>query len=252
MLSKKQVEQYHRDGFVIPDYQLSTDTIKEIREMSDRLVHRYPQFRDYCPTLLAYETGFLAFARIPEILNMVQQIIGPHFALWNSSFFSKPALNGKATPWHQDGEYWPIRPMATCTAWLAIDDASEENGCLRYIPGSHRDRRNLEHQTNSSKDFTLNQELLPNQFEESEAFSLELQSGQIALHDAFIVHGSGYNKSDHPRRGMTLRYMPTTSVFDRTLAAEMSSTTTLGHENRTLFLMRGNDLSGSNDFRIRL
>ena len=59
--------------------------------------------------------AFLEFARTPGILDMVEQLIGSDFALWNSSFFAKPARNGRATPWHQDGEYWPIRPIATCT-----------------------------------------------------------------------------------------------------------------------------------------
>ena len=93
--------------------------------------------------------------------------------------------------------------------------------------------------------------MLPSEFDESQAFSLELEAGQMALHDAFIVHGSGVNKSSKSRRGMTLRYMPTTSVFDRKLAEKMSSKTTLGHVDRTLFLMRGFDVSGKNDFRIR-
>ena len=69
---------------------------------------------------------------------MVGQLIGPDIALWNMSFFAKPALNGKKTPMHQDGEYWPIVPLATCTVWIAIDEATVENGCLRYIPGSHK------------------------------------------------------------------------------------------------------------------
>jgi ectoine hydroxylase-related dioxygenase (phytanoyl-CoA dioxygenase family) len=50
-------------------------------------------------------------------LDMVAQLIGQDIALWNSSFFAKPASNGQRTPWHQDGKFWPIRPLATCTAW---------------------------------------------------------------------------------------------------------------------------------------
>ncbi len=252
MLTEKQIEDYHKNGFVVPEYRIPGKMLDDIREMSKRLVHEYKEFRDYCPTLLAYETGFLTVARHPQILDMVEQILGPNFALWNSSFFSKPANNGKATPWHQDGEYWPIRPMATCTAWLAIDTATEENGCLEYIPGSHTAKKALSHETNPSDEYTLNQELLSSEFDQSKAYSLELEAGQMALHDAFIVHGSGVNNSSNSRRGMTLRYMPTTSVFDRELAAEMASTTSLGHQERTLFLMRGIDACGKNDFRVRL
>ncbi len=252
MLSQDQITHYKEHGFVIPDYRLSDRELDKIKDISGKLVTEHKEFRDYCPTLLAFETGFLHFARIPEILDMVEQILGKNFALWNSSFFSKPAINGKATPWHQDGEYWPIRPMATCTVWIAVDKATQENGCLQYIPGSHKAQKALEHETNNSNNYTLNQELLPSQFDESKTVNLELEAGQMALHDSYIVHGSLANKSPKSRRGMTLRYMPTTSVFDRVLASEMASKTTLGHVDRTLYLMRGHDVSGKNDFLVRL
>ncbi|MBM3524994.1 MAG: phytanoyl-CoA dioxygenase family protein, partial [Alphaproteobacteria bacterium] len=123
MLTDAELAQYDRDGYIVPNYRLPDAILESIREDHQRLVRRHPQFTDYCPTVLAYDTGFLAYARIPEIVDMVGQILGPDFALWNSSLFAKPAFKGSKTPWHQDGEYWPIRPVATCTAWLAIDDS---------------------------------------------------------------------------------------------------------------------------------
>ena len=99
---------------------------------------------------------------------------------------------------------------------------------------------------------TLNQELLPNEYSEEDAIDLTLEAGQISLHDIYMIHGSMENKSSQSRRGMTLRYMPTTSTFDRDLASRQASEKgLLNHTERTLFLMRGNDLSGENDFRIR-
>ena len=102
---------------------------------------------------------FVDYCRNKQILDMVQQLIGRDIALWNGSFFAKPAGNGKATPWHQDGEYWPISPLATCSVWVAVDDANRENGCLRVIKGSRKNNNLLEHEANSSKDLTLNLEL---------------------------------------------------------------------------------------------
>lgn len=253
MLSAEQVEQYHRDGFIIPDFRLPDDTIAAIREDHDRLLQKHPEFRDYCSRLLEFDAGFLNYARIPEILDMVEQLIGPDFALWNSSFFAKPALNGTKTPWHQDGEYWPIRPVATCSAWIAVDDSTPENGCLRVIRGSHKAKKLLQHKTNDGPGLALNQELLASEYDESEAVDLILKAGQISLHDVFLVHGSEANQSSQPRRGMTLRFMPTTSVFDRDLATQQHQKIgTANHANRTLFLMRGVDRSGRNDFRMRL
>ena len=145
MLNEAQIARYHEKGYVIPDYRLSDDVLTTIRRDHDRLLDRHPDFRDNCPALLSHDLAFLNYARDSEILDMAEQLIGPDIALWNMSFFAKPAVNGKKTPFHQDGEYWPIRPMATCTVWIAIDDATVENGCLRIIPGSHKEKRLLLH-----------------------------------------------------------------------------------------------------------
>ena len=141
MLTQEQIAKYHEDGFVIPDFRLSSETIEAIREDHTRFIKRHPEYHDFCQALLVHDTTFLNYARNPDIIEMVSQVIGEDLALWNSSFFAKPAFNGSKTPWHQDGEYWSIRPLATCTVWIAVDDATTENGCLQFIPGSHRKRQ---------------------------------------------------------------------------------------------------------------
>lgn len=254
MLTQANLDHYAENGYVIPDFKLPMSVIEDIRRDHDRLIERQPQFVDYCPAVLAHDTAFLNYARIPAILDMVEQVLGPNFALWNSSFFAKPAFKGRKTPWHQDGEYWPIRPIATCTVWIAVDASTRENGCLRVVRGSHKAKRLFKHARNDDKNLTLNQELQPEEFDESKADDLVLEVGQVSLHDVFLVHGSEANTSSNSRRGMTLRYMPTDSVFDRELARSHKETkkTAIGHADRTLYLMRGRDLSGRNDFRVRL
>ena len=252
MLSRSQLDHYHNEGYIVPDFRLDNETLDTIKGHHGRLISRLPEFRDYCPSVLAYDLAFLNYARIPEILDMVEQVLGGNFALWNSSFFAKPAHNGRATPWHQDGEYWPIRPVATCTAWIAIDDANTTNGCLKLIPGSHKKDELLAHETNPDPNLTLNQEVLSSEFDESRSVDLVLEAGQMSLHDVRMVHGSEANTSPYPRRGMTLRYMPLTSVFDRELALTQSEDMGFkAHQDRTLFLMRGTDQTGKNDFRLR-
>ena len=168
------------------------------------------------------------------------------------SFFAKPALNGKKTPFHQDGEYWPIQPLATCTVWIAVDEANVENGCLRYIPGSHRPNRLLAHEVKDDPNYTLNRELLKTEYDESQAEDLILPAGGMALHDVYIAHGSEENRSPHPRRGMTLRLMPTSSVYDRELAVKRHAERGgLDMSHHSIFLLRGRDQSGKNDFRLR-
>ena len=251
MLSSSEIEQYHRDGYVTPDFRLDATTLNDIREAHSRLVHRNPEFKDYCSAVFAYDTWFLTVARRPEILDMVEQVIGSDIALWNSSFFAKPAKVGTRTPWHQDGEYWPIEPLATCTVWMAIDASTRENGCLRVIPGSHKSRRLAKHNRSEASNIALNLELDKAEFDESEAVDIVLQPGEISLHDVYLYHGSEANVSDHARRGMTLRYMPTSSVYCHQNETRFEREGPLEMSNRTVYLMRGKDQSGQNDFRVR-
>ncbi len=253
MLNQEQIARYHEDGYVTPDFTLPEDMVEDIKQAHARLLKKHPEFENYCPNILKFDTGFLGVARHPDILDMVEQVIGPDIALWNSSFFAKPANGGHATPWHQDGEYWPVRPLATCTVWIALDETTTENGCLRMIRGSHKSRRLRKHHTNDAENLTLNQELDPAEYDEADAVDLLLKPGQISLHDVYLLHGSEANHSSQSRRGMTLRYMPTTSVFDRQVAKDLhKKLKIMDHSERTVFLMRGRDVSGQNDFTVRL
>ena len=249
MLTKEELQRYQEDGYVIPNYRLPSETIEAIRADHERLIAKFPQFTDYCPAVFRHNASFLDYARNDGLLDMIEQVIGPNIALWNSSFFAKPAKVGTRTPWHQDGEYWPIRPLATCSVWIAVDDSNEQNGCLQFIPGSHKRQVLESHHVNNADGLALPLELDSDTFDESDAVKIVLKAGQISLHDIFLMHASDPNRSDRPRRGMTLRFMPTTSVYRRDL--EMQMTSGLFEHQRTLFLMRGKDVAGENDFRVR-
>ena len=155
----------------------------------------YPKYLNYCPAILQYDERFLKYCLNEKILDFVEQLIGHNFALWNSSFFAKPALNGHAPPWHQDGQYWPIRPLETVTVWIAIDASTTENGCLRVIPGSHSEKKLYDHGKNESDKVVLNQELDINLLPKSEPRDIELESGMFSVHDVYLAHGAEPNNS---------------------------------------------------------
>jgi len=179
-------------------------------------------------------------------------VIGPDFLLWGTTVFGKPAGTGKRVPWHQDGEYWPIRPLATCSAWIALDDATPENGCLRVIPGSHKGNRLRAHTQKDNPDLVLNQELNADEYDEAEAVDIVLEAGQLSLHDVYLVHGSEPNRSTKRRAGYVCRYMPTSSHFDREYGAQLQQRggNQVDFAGRALWLMRGRDLCGRNDFQV--
>lgn len=260
MLTEAEITQYHEQGFVVPqNWRVPADRLQQMRDDLDRLIAANPHVApdamftphepDHGAQGLKGDRVWLDHAAMPEILDMVGQVIGPDFLMWGTTVFGKPAHSGKETPWHQDGEYWPIRPLATCSVWIAMDAATKENGCLRVIPGSHRDKRLRGHDTNNSDGLTLNQQLRTDEYREEDAHDIELEPGQISLHDIYMVHGSKPNRSPHRRAGYVLRFMPTTSHFDRELGAEITRRTggQVDFVTRPLYLMRGRDVCGRND-----
>lgn len=249
MLTQAEIAQYHEDGYVVPAFTLPDDVLAAMDACVERLLGAHPEYRDNCPALLKEDMSFAPFCLTPGIIERVAPLIGPDIALWNMSLFAKPAGNGKATPWHQDGEYWPIRPLATCSVWVALDDSTPENGCLRVIRGSHKARRLAPHHTNPSDEVTLHQELDDDAFDENDAVDIVLTRGQISLHDVYLMHGSEPNRSGKPRRGMTMRMMPTTSHYDREVAkalyAQRGGTNLAEHP---VLLLNGEDRCGKNLF----
>ena len=242
MLSESEVKKYHEDGYLIPNFTMPEKNLLEIEELHSSLVKKFPKFRNYCPAVLLHDERFLKYCLNNEILNIVEQLIGKNFAIWNSSFFAKPAFNGYATPWHQDGQYWPIKPLATCSVWLAIDDATSENGCLKFIKGSHKDKKIKKHKINNNEKLTLNQEVLKSEYIEKNSVDLILKRGQISLHDIYMVHGSKENKSPNSRRAMTMRFMPTTSIFDHKFVFN-----TKDFSIKKIYQARGTDVSSKNN-----
>ncbi|MEZ5730288.1 MAG: phytanoyl-CoA dioxygenase family protein [Burkholderiaceae bacterium] len=139
--------------------------------------------------------------------------------------------------------------MATCTVWLAVDASTRQNGCLQVIAGSHRDQRLRKHNSTDATDVNLNQELDASEYDEARARYIELEPGQISLHDVYLLHGADANVSPQSRRGMTMRFMPTTSHFDRALASAKSRAMNItDHAERPVYLMRGIDRCGKNRF----
>jgi ectoine hydroxylase-related dioxygenase (phytanoyl-CoA dioxygenase family) len=114
--------------------------------------------------------------------------------------------------------------------------------------GSHKDRAIKAHNAlNKDADVTLFEELDPSTYDEADAVDLVLKAGQISLHDVFLLHGSEANTSPNPRRGLTMRFMPTTSLFDREIAAaDAKARNIVDHSMRPVYLMRGMDQHGGN------
>ena len=264
-LSEAEVRQYHELGYLVPGLRLPEARVAQLREALERLIRDNPGVRPekLVSAHLARRGGqanaegvrgqaeFLALAMDPQILDAVEQLIGPDIILWGCHVFCKPAGDGHETPWHQDGHYWPIRPLATCTVWVALEESSTENGCLRVIPRSHLARLSHPHLREDRPDVALQQRLADDSFDAGTAVDLELQPGQMSMHDVYMIHGANANRSAKRRTGVALRYMPGTSVFERQLdPVQGRSGVPVSFATRPLWLLRGRDRTGRNDFQI--
>lgn len=263
-LSEDEVAAYHRDGVVVPRWRLPPDLLARMRGSLEELIARNPGVRPEMllgPHIargqnsgLVGHPDFLGYALMDDVLDMVEQLIGSDFLLWGSQVIDKPSGDGWEVPWHQDGQYWPIRPLATCTVSIALHDSLPENGCLRVIPGSHRGRELRPHHVSSRDGIALNQELDAGAFDEAEARDVALEAGQISLHDVYILHGSRPNRSTRRRTVYITRYMPTTSHWDRSFTRlnqlGKDAASAVNFAERPLWLARGIDRCGLNDFAI--
>lgn len=254
-LSAQEVEHYRERGYVIPRYRLPLSMLERLREATDRLLAGYTDVaqEDLAnPHMLPPTEGpdmnaFLAVARHPPVLDMLEQVLGPDLILWITRMLCKPAAKGREVPWHQDGEYWPMRPLATCSVWIAVDPVSRSNGCMRFIPGSHRQPALYRHHVTERENLVLNLELDRDQFDESQAVDVELEPGQMSLHDVRMIHGSAANTSGRRRAAFIMRYMPATSHYDRSLVKQRRDNSPFNIFHQPLWLVRGADRSGKND-----
>ena len=141
----------------------------------------------------------------PAFVMAASQLFGSHAVrFWHDQLFCKPPFNGGVVAWHQDYSYWTrTGPIQHLTCWVGLDDATVENGCLHYIPGSHRwgllEKPVLAGEMDGLKAFLSEEQ--KNAFKPVAA---ELKAGEAVFHHPLMVHGSFKNDSDRPRRGLVI------------------------------------------------
>ena len=260
-LSPAEREIYAAEGLVRTEVRLPQEIMAPMRDLVEETLEAtrgQPPESIVCPYLPGWNNlpegisaQWLDIAGTPLFLDYVSSVLGPDIILWGGQLFCKPAGTGLEVPWHQDGQYWPIRPLATCSLWLAIDDVNVANGCMRVIPGSHQNGELFPHRDDARKDLVLNQVTEEAYFDEATAKDDELAAGEFSLHDVFLVHGSQPNRSGQRRAGYVLRFMPSASLFDRGADKESGSAHfQTRFATRPIYLMRG-DAGANSDLIAR-
>jgi phytanoyl-CoA dioxygenase PhyH len=145
---------------------------------------------------------FLAYIQHPRFRAITRELVGENISVFRAMFMNKPAHRGTVLPYHQDGgSQWRLDRERFITVWTALDDATVENGCMQVIPGSHRLG------LLSERGHTITPEQEAEHCRDEASLYLEARAGEAILLHNYLLHRSGVNTIDRPRRAFSVVYM---------------------------------------------
>ncbi|MCH0564640.1 MULTISPECIES: phytanoyl-CoA dioxygenase family protein [unclassified Streptomyces] len=239
---EKAKAEYAEQGFSIIRNVVPRDLLDEVRAHVEWLTHKYPDLRpEHLHHPLIRNDAFWArLVSDPRLVDIGEFFLGPDLACFTAHYICKPPYDGQPVLWHQDGAYWTLSPMEALTVWLAVDESTTENGCLRMIPGSHELplHKPLVRTDEPNMLFsTADENLVREWVEKRGVVDIELEPGDVSIHHPHLLHYSEANTSAKRRCGLDIGYI--------------STTTRIHSEGIYLdpLLVRGTDATGRNKYR---
>jgi ectoine hydroxylase-related dioxygenase (phytanoyl-CoA dioxygenase family) len=221
-LTREQLDFYEENGYLAGIRVLTDDQVEKLRaELEDltdpnhegrSLFYEYNVNESVDPSRVLFHAlgawrvkpGFHDILWNPAFTIPASQILEGPVRFWHDQLFCKPAKDGGVVAWHQDYSYWTrTQPMAHLTCWIALDDSDKDNGCITYIPGSHR--WPLLPITGLAGDMeAIYSVLTPEQRESFQPTQLTLKKGEASFHHPLAVHGSFENSTARQRRATVI------------------------------------------------
>ena len=212
-LTSNQLKQYEDEGFVSPIDIFSKEKAKEIRNEIELIEKDMPKELEKSGRYNAHLISPLLdeVTHNPKILNAVESLIGKNILVCGTTLFIKNPFVKGFVSYHQDAKYIGLEPHNWVTAWVAITDSNEENGCMKMWSGSHKDNlKDHDQMFNEGNLLTRGQTI--NNVPKEKVKSLVLKAGQMSLHHPKVVHGSELNKSNDRRIGFVIQSYIGTNV----------------------------------------
>ncbi|WP_305783555.1 phytanoyl-CoA dioxygenase family protein [Symbioplanes lichenis] len=213
---EKAAQDYATQGFAIIRNVVPPDLLEETRSHVEWLSRKYPDLRPehFHHPLIRNDAFWVRLVTDPRLARIGQHFLGPDIACFTAHYICKPPRTGQPVLWHQDGAYWKLTPMEALTVWVAVDESTTENGCLRIIPGSQEiplykpsSRTDTPNMLYSSAD----QQLVDRWAEERGIVDIELNPGDVSIHHPHILHCSEANTSAKRRCGLDIGYISTST-----------------------------------------
>ena len=212
-LSQEQINQYQEDGYIAPINVLPREEADEIRVEIELIEKNWPNEleglgRNYIHLI---SPVFDKISHNPKILDAVESIIGKNILVCGTTLFIKNPDQKGFVSFHQDAKYIGLEPHNWVTAWLAVTDANEENGCMRMWKGSHKEDLKFHNQKFDENNLLTRGQTVEN-VPIKETTPVVLKAGELSLHHPKVVHGSGPNKSKDRRIGFVIQSYIGTNV----------------------------------------
>ena len=213
MLSTDQISHYRSKGYISPLSALTSNEAKEIRNEIEKIEKNWPGAleginRNYVH-LISPVLNKVCLNK--NILDAVESIIGKNILICGTTLFIKEKKEKGFVSFHQDAKYIGLEPHNWVTVWLAVTDTNENNGCMRMLPGSHKENLKF-HEEKFDKNNLLTRGQTIKDVSLDKTDPIVLKAGEISLHHPLIVHGSGLNNSDDRRIGFVIQSYIGTNV----------------------------------------
>jgi non-heme Fe2+,alpha-ketoglutarate-dependent halogenase len=209
-LTPAAVEQFSREGYYSPVRALPAAEALEVRRKLEAHEARSGgplkgSLRHKPHLLFPWLSGLVHH---PQVLDAIEDLLGPNLLCWTSSFFIKEARDPAFVSWHQDSTYWGLSSADVVTAWIALSPSTLESGAMRVAPGTHSDQVAHRDTFDNRNLLTRGQEVMVD-IDSSNAVDLVLEPGEMSLHHVRLIHGSEPNRAADRRIGYAIRYIPT-------------------------------------------
>ena len=245
MLDQEQIDEFDRNGFLNGGAVLSEEETRELSDALGAILAKGPDgFSEDEPQPVSFRSlsasdehpvwqivniweASPAFEKLiyhPMVVKGISQLTSHRdLMVWHDQIQYKPAQYGGSTHWHQDAPLWPIiKPMTPVSAWIPFDDATEENGCMWMVPGSHKWGNQIEflrtqHKLELLENFADIQGFEPPvdaEVQEVGTRPWPVKRGEVSFHHSMTWHGSPSNQSERPRRAIAIHYMTGEARYD--------------------------------------
>lgn len=228
-LTEEQIANYQESGYVQVDNVLNLNEVEELRIYLEQVMNNqgqrsvqtsgngaaYYKVLNQRVNTWRDHGGMAKFVLSQRLAGIANQLIGNKgIRLFHDHALLKMPQDSKETPWHQDYPYWPMKDSGALSIWLTLDDVDEQNGCMKFLPKSHKLKDLKPVSLVDAHDIFKDAKGHGKVLDKEKAVTVPLKAGSCTFHDGLTFHSAYSNQTDNPRRVLAIIFMPDGTIFN--------------------------------------